>query len=156
MNEKPNYYAVIPANVRYDKKLKPNAKLLFGEISSLCNKEGFCWASNKYFATLFEVHEKTIGKWVSQLDKLGYVKSEIFDNYSRKIYLRGVEQKCGGGGTILREGVEQKGGYNNKENSKINNSYKKSFKKGETITPYEGTMYYPTLKEIVRSKMSKP
>ena len=42
--DNPGYYAVIPANVRYDKRLKPNAKLLFGEITCLTNKKGFCWA----------------------------------------------------------------------------------------------------------------
>ena len=33
MNETPNYYAIIPANVRYA-DLKPNAKLLYGEITA--------------------------------------------------------------------------------------------------------------------------
>ena len=30
-DRKPSYYAVIPADVRYDPRLKPNAKLLYGE-----------------------------------------------------------------------------------------------------------------------------
>ena len=30
MEEKPNYYAVIPSNVRYDDRLKDKAKLLYG------------------------------------------------------------------------------------------------------------------------------
>ena len=44
--EKPNYYAIIPAEIRYDKKLTPNSKLLYGEITALANKEGYCWAGN--------------------------------------------------------------------------------------------------------------
>ena len=57
---KPNYYAIIPANVRYDKDISPNAKLLFGEITSLCNQKGYCWATNEYFSTLYNVSDRVI------------------------------------------------------------------------------------------------
>ena len=71
--EYPNYYAVISSAVRYDHDLCPNAKLLYGEITALSNKEGFCWAENKYFAELYSVTKTSISKWISQLSKKDYI-----------------------------------------------------------------------------------
>lgn len=70
---KKSYYAIIPANVRYDKSICANAKLLYGEITALTNEKGYCWASNSYFAKLYSVKEETISRWISQLLKHNYV-----------------------------------------------------------------------------------
>ncbi|AMD94564.1 helix-turn-helix domain-containing protein [Leptotrichia sp. oral taxon 847] len=75
--EKPNYYGILPANVRYDKELKPMEKILFTEISSLTSKEGYCYAKNSYFAELYDVHKNTVGNWINNLVKRGYLKSVI-------------------------------------------------------------------------------
>lgn len=77
-DSKKSYYAVIPANVRYDESIPPNAKLLYGEITALCNAEGYCWASNKYFAELYGVTTRTASKWVNALISRGYIKAEVF------------------------------------------------------------------------------
>lgn len=74
---KKSYYAVIPANVRYDESLPPNAKLLYGEITALCNAEGYCWASNKYFAELYAVSTVSVSKWINALASRGYISSRI-------------------------------------------------------------------------------
>lgn len=70
----PCYFSVLPSNVRYDDSLCPNEKLLFSEISSLCNKNGYCFANNEYFARLYNVHKNTVSKWISHLKEKKYVK----------------------------------------------------------------------------------
>lgn len=71
--EIPNYYAIIPANVRYDTDLSANSKLLYGEITALCDKEGYCWATNDYFANLYQISKKTITRNIKQLESKGYI-----------------------------------------------------------------------------------
>lgn len=76
-HQKPSYWAVLPAIVRYDRKLKPNAKLLYAEISSLCDAKGYCYASNKYFAQNFELDSTTIQRLIKALVDSGYISVEI-------------------------------------------------------------------------------
>lgn len=92
---KKSYYAVIPANVRYDESLPPNAKLLYGEITALCNAEGYCWATNKYFADLYEVSPITISRWINVLVKRGYISSEIvYKEGTKEIVNRYIQICC--------------------------------------------------------------
>lgn len=74
--ENPSFYSVIPAFVRYDKSLSPNAKLLYGEITSLANKLGYCWASNSYFADLYGVQKSSVTNWIKSLADAGFIKVE--------------------------------------------------------------------------------
>jgi len=76
-----SYYAIIPASVRYDKRLCPNAKLLYGEITALCNEKGYCWATNAYFSALYNVSNRSIVNWVNELEGAGHI-SINYDNYS--------------------------------------------------------------------------
>ena len=89
-NEQPSYYSITPANVRYDRKLKANEKLLFSEITALANKSGYCTATNGYFAPLYDVTKTTISNWINHLKEKGYVKVVFQKNgkqiIGRKIY----------------------------------------------------------------------
>lgn len=89
-NEKPSYYAIIPANVRYDKRLKANEKLMFGEITCLAQSTGKCFASNSYFAELFGVSTTSISVWISNLVKYGYILTKI--NYKKNS--KEIDNRC--------------------------------------------------------------
>ena len=73
MKEKPSYYAIIPAEVRYSKKLTPNAKLLYAEITALCNMNGKCIASTQYFCNLYNVSRSSVQNWLKLLEENGYI-----------------------------------------------------------------------------------
>ena len=85
--EKPSYYSIIPSIVRYDSELKPNEKLLYAEISALMNQSGYCWATNKYFAELFDVTPETVSRWISHLANKGYLVSKIIYDEDGKTIL---------------------------------------------------------------------
>lgn len=90
MNEenKVSYYAIIPATVRYSKMLKANEKLLYGEITSLSNKNGYCYAQNRYFADLYNVSIETVSRWLSNLQKSGFIKMEVKRNENKEVIAR--------------------------------------------------------------------
>lgn len=114
-----NYYAIIPANVRYDKELRANAKLLYGEITALCNEKGYCWANNHYFAELYGVEKETISRWIGQLEKKGYIDTEIKykgntrEVQERRIYIsvvssKGIDKKINNPMTKKSRGIDEK------------------------------------------------
>jgi hypothetical protein len=123
--EKPNYYAVIPASVRYSKEICANAKLLYGEITALANKKGYCWASNNYFAKLYGVSKKSISNWFKALFDAGFIKCE----YKYKEGSKEIDHRCV---TIVPEGIEENfrtpmeekvKENNTSNNNTINNTY---------------------------------
>ena len=128
MNEeiKSNYYAIIPAVVRYDNELTDKAKLLYGEITCLSNKEGYCFATNNYFANLYHCTTRAIQSTISKLQERGYIKIVIENNYQRKIYLTdslGYEKNFVGGYEKKYMGGDEKNFTNNNINSNIDDDY---------------------------------
>ena len=97
-----NYYAIIPANIRYDEDLPPNAKLLYGEITALCNEKGYCWAGNSYFAELYKVTNRTISSWVNTLEQKGYIERNIIRGENNQVEKRIIRL-----GKNLHEGIEE-------------------------------------------------
>ena len=124
------YYAIIPASVRYDKSLTPNAKLLYGEITALCNEKGYCWAGNDYFAGLYDVSKTSISKWISALRDSGYINIQLE-------YAEGTKQILHRYIRLVKDPIEDKLIVNNTVNTTTNNTMNKG-----RFTP-------PTLTEVI-------
>ena len=141
MNEKnlhKGLYAVIPASVRYDVNLKDKAKLLYGEISALSNEKGYCWASNKYFADLYNVSTTTISLLIKNLIDGGYLKSIL-------VYKEGTKEIKNRYLIIVNEGI--------KENLK---TYLKKFKDPPQKKLKENSTSINNIKEYYSNKKLFP
>lgn len=146
MTERPNYYSILTADVRYDKELKANEKLLFSEITALANKYGYCTASNGYLADLYGVKKTTISHWLIHLKEKNYISIEIERNdkkeiVSRKIYpiSTPIAQKSNRYSTNEQDPIAQKSKENitsinninisDKDNSESNNKNRFNYSK---------------------------
>lgn len=81
-----NWYAVLTADVLYDKNLTSRQKLLVAVVANLSNEKGYCFASNDYLAELLNCGVRSLqrdlealeGKYlgrVLQVDKNGKTTS---------------------------------------------------------------------------------
>ena len=132
MNE-PNYYAIIPADIRYDNRITPNAKLLYAEITALTNMNGQCFATNDYFAKLYGVSKVSVSKWIKNLVDFGYIKSEIsYKEGSKEIDKRYL--------TFVKDPIKEKFNTPIKEKLKDNNT---------TIVEYNNNLTDSNIKEAV-------
>ena len=89
----PNFYAIMPSFIRYDKDLTSFDKIMYAEITALTNAKGYCYAFNSYFELVFNVTKRTIQYSLSRLEKQKYIFIDIErDNetnqvITRKLYL---------------------------------------------------------------------
>lgn len=154
-----NAFGVIPNAILYDKRLKNGEKILYTMISSLSNKNGYCYASNAYLSEAVGVTKNTIVIYLKHLEDLKYIyrnfKAGKDDNANieRKIYLnydglfekdeedptrkscRGLPENQVGGYPKIVQGVTRKSGsiiiQDNNTNIKIqdNNTSKGELEK---------------------------
>lgn len=103
MDLKESFWVVIPHNVLSDKELTANAKLIYGEISSLTRKDGYCTAHNQHFQEVLNVTQQTINNCLKQLEEKGLISCEITHIQDgkkgtwRRIRIGGVQKSRGEG-----------------------------------------------------------
>lgn len=86
----PSYFSILTADVRYDTGLSDFAKLLYSDITALCNKKGYCDATNDYFATQFGKSKRTISATVGALADAGYICIEVERDTSNAVVARKI------------------------------------------------------------------
>ena len=87
--DKPSFYAILPADVRYAEDLTSLQKILYAEITALTNKEWYCYAGNSYFAELYNKDPTRVSKTISDMQKKWYlqVSRENESWFVRRIYV---------------------------------------------------------------------
>ena len=71
------FWAVIPATVLEDMSIPANAKILYGVISTLTKRKGYCYARNAQLAEAMHCSEDVIKRWVSALAEAGHITVHI-------------------------------------------------------------------------------
>ena len=152
---KVGYYSIIPSKILYNKELKANEKLLYAMITSLACKEGYCFATNNYFAEELGVHPKTVSSWISDLRDKNHIKVEMVRKENkqiiqRKIYINDVPYPLNNGylyqskngylyqsknGQAIHQNMEDNTiRFNNKNNNKSHRKYISNYENQRVYT----------------------
>lgn len=131
--DKPSFFSILTAHVRYSTKINDFSKILFSEITALCNKNGYCNAKNETLGRWYSKTTRTISRAISALEKEGFINVDITKNASgtfRRIYISlPTRQNCLTGTTpndtrgttnlsIQKNSIKSNNIKNNKEREK--------------------------------------
>lgn len=85
------FWCSIPTEILEDENLSLLARLVYTKVASLCTKEGYCWASNKFIGDCLKRSPRQISLSINTLIKEGYLKTEVIQGkdkrFLRYIYL---------------------------------------------------------------------
>lgn len=138
MDDRPKagFFAVIPADVRYDECIPPNAKLLYAEISALSNAQGCCTAGDDWFYKNYGFSDRTVRRLLAALEEAGYIRTDTVRDTDtgqitgREIYLSAAYAakilnnfKAGGSATASGQNCPEASGQNCPDYIMFNNIY---------------------------------
>ena len=73
-------YMVIPSVVMLDTALSLSAKILYGVITWKCNRNAYCWQTNRALGEILGLSPKRISTLLSDLESNGHIETEILRN----------------------------------------------------------------------------
>ena len=91
-------FLTIPMVIIEDERLNNAQMILYGFLWSLVQKEGYCWATNKYLADKLKLTSSTVARHLGTLEECGHIRREVVRDsnqrvVSRKIYLETIFAK---------------------------------------------------------------
>jgi len=152
--EQQNFWYIIPSRlVESGDHMKA---LLYGLISSLTNKEGFCWATNQFMADKLGMKsDKSVSRRIQELEKEGWINVEIDKPSGNKRYINLCINVCIKEGGRVSTGTTSgttvpKGSGTGVPISNINNSIKSSSSKNSSCILLETllSLFIPSLSAI--------
>ena len=87
-----SFWVVIPDSVLSDDSIPANAKLLYGRISALTTRAGYCWASNAQLAEASKMSPDSVSRLVSVLQKAGHIRLELENDQGNGSTIRRIYQ----------------------------------------------------------------
>jgi len=72
-----NYWAVMTAPLLECTEISDGAKLFYAQVSRFANSGGVCWKSNQTLSTELGVSERTITRYVAELENAGFICTEF-------------------------------------------------------------------------------
>lgn len=127
-------FAILPAHIRHNKDLTDSEKVMFSEITALSNKNGYCYASNKYLSEIYGVSIDTISRRINNLKKKGFVTVQLIkekggNNIKERRIYPSVDLPIGIGkvaergiGKVTDRGIGKNAEVNNLSINNINNN----------------------------------
>jgi len=79
------WYAIVPMAINRNWDLTDKELRIYIEISSLCASTWTCWASDRYFAEIYDSNKSTISRTINSIYKKWYISKQI-------IYKEGSKQ----------------------------------------------------------------
>ena len=90
MTDKPSFYSILTADVRYDERIGDFAKLLYSDLTARCNRKGYCWPTNEQLAEDHRKNARTIVRTLRELESAGYIATEVIRDQKNMVVERRI------------------------------------------------------------------
>ena len=77
-------YIIVTADTKLNPDIPSPVKIFYSDLISLSRQHGYCWSSNDYFCSKYNVTRDTIARWIDILKKQFLIRTEYGQRYSIK------------------------------------------------------------------------